>query len=530
MRGATPVAHSLVQQRRVGCFHPLNTTGAENTTLKNNAPKDFFLRRDARKASHRGVALLGRYSLRFQTVVIAMALLLAFGVVAVVTSALLVNSLKNRMVGVAREEMRLLGEEASQQIQMVMEREGASTLGEVANDPVVRAQLRILTADGSVVLAAMVDSDGNCIYQQFGNEQLLEDCPSRKAREVGGRLPANEDLTWNLQVRELPAGIDAERVPISAAGQTVGFIEYGMADSVKLARLDPISRHITTSLSIMAVLVAGFLGLTVFLLYRVANRHIELQRSHDEAQQMAVVGSMASGLAHEIRNPLHAMNLHLEAALDEVNDPREDSYEQVGNVITRVQGQIANLNAILTNFMNYAMPGRIEQEPARLAALVGEVAMTLGPDIDSHGVSVERRIPDDAWVEVDPTAIRQVFTNIILNAVQVMDKVPERKLSISAERQGHHWVLFVDDSGPGIPEGEEARIFEAFVSHRAGGSGFGLSIAKRIIEEHGGTILASTRPEGGARFAMQLPVADPAENPRGAANHRTAGDEPLTIG
>ena len=502
---------------------------AKPMSVPNQPPQRRFFRPNL---APRRVKVLGGWSLQVRTALSATGLFLFFGAITALLSAFLINDLKNELVSVAHDEVRLVGEEARREIERVLADAQAGSLSDIANDPSVRAQLKIMSREGGVVLAAMIDSDGNCILQQYGDDGALKSCPERHGDTLSGVL-AGGDLAWEMQLRSLPAGVQSERIPIMKAGAPVGYLEYGISDTAALGRLEPISRAISNGLFIMAGLVAGFLGLSVLLLARLSQRHVALQRQHDEAQRMATIGAMASGLAHEIRNPLHAMNLHLEAARDELQDPRDESPQRVQRVISSVQRQIGALNDIVTNFMRFALPGRIETEPMALGAMVAEVVTMISPEIDERGVRVTRSVPEDAWIDADPTAARQVLTNVLLNACQILDGRERREVTIAASRAADGWIVTLDDTGPGIPEGLEATIFDAFVSHRKGGTGFGLAIARRLMEDQGGAISASNLPGGGARFTLRFRAATPqppaAPRPSAAAGP-AADDEPLTIG
>jgi len=464
---------------------------------------------------------------RIQNILLAAGVFLGCALAIVLISAVVINSMKNQMVTVAHEGAKEAGRRAGEEIEAVMRTYGSSSLAEVASDPSVRAQLRVMSAEGGVVMAAIFDEQGNCIYQQYGDEHLVRECPLKKGDRIGGKIPGTDGATWELDFREYPAGVKPERLPIQAQGRTVGYIEYGLSEAAALGRLDPLSRHITNSLMAMVVLVIGCLGLSVGLLVKAGNRHVQLQQRHNEAQHLASIGTMASGLAHEIRNPLHAMNLHLDAAREELEDPRDDSPEHVRKVIGNVQNQIRSLNAILTNFMNYALPGRLEMEPIRVATLTGEVAGLLEPELASRGASLVRDVPDDAWITADPTAVRQVLVNVILNAAQAMENSERREIALRAQRaHGGRWTIIVDDTGPGLPQGKEASIFDVFVSHRKGGSGFGLAIARRIVEEHGGAIAGVTRAEGGARFTMDFAAAQEPADYQAVSNRAAAAAPP----
>src|SRR5690606_22979862 len=154
----------------------------------------------------------------------------------------------------------------------------------------------------------------------------------------------------------MPDGAREEQFPIQADGKTVGYLKYGFLESDALSNLNVISGHITSSLTWMTALVILCIGLAIVALYAVGNKHGELERRHAERQHLAAIGTVASGLAHEIRKPLHAVNLHLEAARDELETPRDQSPEQAARIIGTVQKQIESLSSILTHFMSYAVP------------------------------------------------------------------------------------------------------------------------------------------------------------------------------
>lgn len=457
----------------------------------------------------RRAAILAQMSFPVRTLVLVVTAFLVASAVLVVASALVINSMKNQLVENARAEIRRQGEEASRNIAATLQGRQAQSLDEIARAPEVQAQLQVLSRSGDVVLVAMVDSAGKCVIQQRGADPLLDNKPIRRTgNRLDGALPDAEGLTWSLEVMPMPEGVKAERVPIQHQGQTMGWIEVGVAEDHLRARLDPISRMISGWLTVLVAVILAFLAVVLFLLNKIALRHVTLEREHAQAEHLASIGTLASGLAHEIRNPLHAMNLHLDAAREELEDPRPQSPEAAARIVGNVQNQIRSLNATLTNFMNYAVPGRLEKEVLPLAPLVGEVATLLAPEFAARQVSVERDVPDDAYIDADPTAVRQVLTNVLMNAAQVMEKATERRIVIRAEgREAGRWALHVDDTGPGLPPGKEQVIFDVFFSGRPGGTGFGLAIARRLMEAQGGSIAAVTRMEGGARFTMVFAAA-----------------------
>ncbi|MDX1970937.1 MAG: HAMP domain-containing sensor histidine kinase [Candidatus Sumerlaeia bacterium] len=447
------------------------------------------------------------------------------GLVVVVLSAVVVNSMKNELVRAAETEIRELHMRATEDIRTIIEDYRAqgfevNSLQDVANNPEIKAQFRLLSSQDNVVLTALVNSDGTCIYQ-YGDEKKLHDCPTRSGSALQGFVPpSDEPLRWELNLISSTSNIVSDRVPIkidedTANEKILGYVEFGFEQNASIMELKPLSQNISRSLMYMVALVLFFFGLALTALYRLGQRQIVLQKVADDAEHMANIGTMASGLAHEIRNPLHAMNLHLEAAREEMDDPRPDSPEKLRETINRLQNQIQNMNTTVSHFMNFANPGRIEPEPQQVSCLLAEVIQLLKPDLESRRVEVEQAIAPELWINADPTASRQVITNVLLNAAQAMESSERRLISIRTQKKEQAIRLIFEDSGPGIPAGKEESIFDLFVSTKKGGSGFGLAIAKRIMQAHQGNIFGENRTDGpGARFILEFreaanPSADP---------------------
>ncbi|MBX3730295.1 MAG: HAMP domain-containing histidine kinase [Candidatus Sumerlaeia bacterium] len=467
---------------------------------------------------------------RVRTLLMATGTFLLFGTIIVLLSAYFVNSMKDHLVELAHEEVDRLARESVSEIERIVaeyertEGRALASLGEVANDPTIKAQLRIMTASGAVVMSAMMDSEGNCFYQQFGPGGASEHCPLRKGRRLAGILPASDEpMTWEMEFRDYPEGVVAQQLPVRGDdGRTLGYIAYGMEKNLTLESLDPVSHRITGSLVWMVTGVLLCLGLAMGMLHLVWNRHHDLQQRHHDAQHLANIGTLASGLAHEIRNPLHAMNLHLDAVREELQEPRSDSVDFATTTLANVQTQIQSLNAIVSNFMNYALPERLEREPMRLAAVLGEVSTLIEPEFIERGARLLRDVSEKAWIVADATAVRQVLTNVLLNAAQAVENSPVREVHVRALAvEGGRWRLIVEDTGPGLPPGREEDIFQVFFTARKGGTGFGLPIARRIMQAHGGRLVGETRPEGGARFILDFPAADvPQDAPAVAGSPR----------
>lgn len=444
--------------------------------------------------------------IRVQTMLIATVALVLCGAVTVFGSAYAINRMKNLLVEEALEEAQRTANAACEQILDVVRRSGADSMAEIVNHPEVRRELDILSSEGAITVAAVLDEDGRVIYQKF-----CRDTMPAGIQQVDLNNVLTEDILKSsvvadsFDVQGYAEAIKPMNFPIVADGRTVGHIQIGLASSPTLGRIDFLSRQISSSLLVMVLVVFAIMLLSIVLVYYAFRRQIELIQTATRSENLANMGALASGLAHEIRNPLHAMNLHLEVVREDI-ESNDFCPEESARTINGVQRQIEHLNGIVTTFMNAASPVRMEFQEVSLHQLSKELLCFLRPDLEEAGIETEINVPEDATIQGDRVALHQVLLNLVINARQAMDKVQNRKLQISAIRDRRHWRLYIDDSGPGLPEGDTCFLFKTFFSKRAGGTGFGLSIARRIMEGHKGTIGACKSPLGGARFYLEFPA------------------------
>jgi len=223
----------------------------------------------------------------------------------------------------------------------------------------------------------------------------------------------------------------------------------------------------------------------------------------EHKKRLAALGEMAAGIAHEIRNPLGAIQLYASTLAGEV--ARQPVAEQLAKKISVV---VKNLNSLVCDMLTFTQNIAPDKRPTDLADLVGSAVDLATPALLEANVDV--RIDDSLegrTVMVDAKLLRQVLLNLVLNAAQaIAGKTAAGLIAISASSipGTQRWSLVVDDSGPGIPADSLEKIFNPFFTTKHTGTGLGLAIVHRIIEAHGGTIVAENRAEGGARFVITM--------------------------
>jgi signal transduction histidine kinase len=232
----------------------------------------------------------------------------------------------------------------------------------------------------------------------------------------------------------------------------------------------------------------------------------QTERDALRAEQLAWVGQMAAGIAHEVRNPLMAIKMLVQSRAGRRNHERLSARE-----LQILQDEIVRMEDIITTFLNFARPPQLNPCPADIGTLVTQVFAGTQARAATQGVTLEACLPQDRIVTlVDPNQLRQVLYNLLFNALDVQNGGTIRlRLSVQEESDADYpWVMMqVEDEGTGIPSEIHDRIFEPFVSTKDTGMGLGLSICRRIVESHGGRIQADNRPDRtGACFTVLLPL------------------------
>jgi PAS domain S-box-containing protein len=237
---------------------------------------------------------------------------------------------------------------------------------------------------------------------------------------------------------------------------------------------------------------------------------VALQEKLRRSETMAAMGSLVAGVAHEVRNPLFSIS----ATLDTF-DVEFGTSEGHTEFSTLLRSQVTRLSHLMRDLLDYGKPPALRVSPARPQDVIHRGLRACAPLARERGVKVSEEFPPDLPVlSLDVGRMEQVFENLILNAIQHSPTGGTvRAAAHLGEEPDVSVVCTVEDEGPGFPEEDIPRIFQPFFSRRRGGTGLGLSIVQRIVEAHGGSIVAANRAGGGAVFAVILPTME--QGPRG---------------
>jgi PAS domain S-box-containing protein len=230
--------------------------------------------------------------------------------------------------------------------------------------------------------------------------------------------------------------------------------------------------------------------------------------------RLVSLGKLASGIAHELRNPLAGIKTTAQALGEELS--RDDSRREYLNRITK---EIDRLNELLKTFFSFAKPQKLNLVYCHIQDIINEIIPFLMREIADKGIRfVEAYHPRLPKVQVDRTQMHQVFLNLFLNAIQAMPNGGELKIetspitSVASDGSRQNFIkVVISDTGRGIPPPIVNRIFDPFFTTKSKGIGLGLSITYQIIKKHGGTIKVESKWESGTSFIINLP--ERLENP-----------------
>jgi signal transduction histidine kinase len=314
------------------------------------------------------------------------------------------------------------------------------------------------------------------------------------------------ERTTDIQVPDI-------QVPIGDYGSLqIGISAIQLQKRIEVLRYELIHQAELIGAATLAGLVAAFVA--VWLLLRRSQR---LEQQAAEAARLAYIGTLASGLAHEIRNPLNSLNLNMQMLEEEIGEGGSAHSAPTGKrLLSITRSEISRLERLVTDFLAYAKPRPLELEEMPAVRLLDRLREVLAGEIQKRRAQIE--VEDrsgGARVRVDPGQMNQLLLNLAKNAFSAAEEAGRAPvLKLSAWRQGAAVCLEMADNGAGMSSEEQAQIFDLFYSNRRGGTGLGLAIVDRIVRAHGGRIGVRSVKGVGTSIIVELPATATTETHR----------------
>jgi signal transduction histidine kinase len=274
------------------------------------------------------------------------------------------------------------------------------------------------------------------------------------------------------------------------------------------------------------VMVIAITGLPAYALGHVADRERrareEVERLNDEvtgtlrrlqaaqdelivAERMATVGRLSLKVAHEVRNPIAAIELNAEILQDIVRGQSGKDGEDAAALVSAIRDQVTALDGLTEEYLAFARFPKPHFEEESINHLLQELADFVRPLATRQELTLQVELdPDVPLMEIDRTLMRQAILNLVKNGMEALSH--GGSLTLASRLDGEHVEIAVSDTGPGISPEVGERLFEHFFTTKPQGTGLGLSIARQITEEHGGELTWSSTPGAGTTFTIRVPV------------------------
>jgi signal transduction histidine kinase len=223
------------------------------------------------------------------------------------------------------------------------------------------------------------------------------------------------------------------------------------------------------------------------------------------SKTLATLGQYSNELAHEIKNPLNAINIQMSLLEREIVKHDLSTGKELAEVVKVVKEEISRLNKLAKDCLSFSKSGDLNRTEEDIGLIFEELLSLITPHADLNGVSICLKISKSfPQILVDRDKLKQALLNVILNAIEVMTGGGD--ITITVSKEDNCLNIFIKDTGPGISEDQHGKIFDLFYSTKSGGTGVGLAVTKNIIHAHGGNIRLEKLDEG-AEFIIELPLS-----------------------
>lgn len=222
------------------------------------------------------------------------------------------------------------------------------------------------------------------------------------------------------------------------------------------------------------------------------------------SENLASMTTMAAGVAHEIKNPLAAMSIHLQLLNKAFEKKQTLTIDDASRYINVLSEEIERLNSIVVDFLFAVRPMDTKLKLTSVSRAINEICNFIEPELKENHVKLIRDIKSTPKVELDTNLFRQALLNIIKNAMNAIDK--KGTINICVKLRGDEVVIVVKDSGKGMDQNTVNKIFEPYFTTKASGTGLGLTVVYKVIKEHKGDIRVKSELDKGSEFTITLPV------------------------
>ncbi|MCH5374345.1 MAG: ATP-binding protein [Planctomycetes bacterium] len=426
------------------------------------------------------------------------------------------HSLRNDLL---REEILVVRAEAvrtAARVEQSLKSVGDANLDDLGKTAEALAWLRkdVDRRDVRYPYAAIVDSGGTVVWHTDPSQRgkhLRREWYESVAYEVGTDVVRTRSPVLSTGVLAYDV-----HVPILANGEEVGTYHIGLSQAWFAQRFADAKRQflLERSLSVGAVFLVVVAAAAS--LYAISRRTQMLKTTVTRTYMRAAseLGRLAAGLAHEIRNPLQALRLNLHTFRRTQQDSQMLEPAEIARMLDQSSAEIDRIDTLLSQLINFATPAKPRAEAFSLNSELEGVVDFISQELRRSDIDVHVDLPKSpVSIRMDRARLRQIMLNLLHNA---RDSMPDGgRIDVAITRKDPHVEIVVSDQGGGIAEADLPHIFEPFFTTSVDGSGLGLALVKRFVEEAGGEICCEANQPHGTRFRVRLTEAISAGHHRG---------------
>ncbi|MFO7898985.1 MAG: ATP-binding protein [Planctomycetota bacterium] len=325
-------------------------------------------------------------------------------------------------------------------------------------------------------------------------------------RDRSNRAAVRQQIFSQTTAADGP-GVCEISVPLEPGEGRGGTLVIGLATPNARTQLSALSDRVTDRglrLALIGTSLLALLGAYMVYLYR---RTRDLELKLEEEKRLAYVGTIAAGMAHEIRNPLSSVKMNIQMIEHRLNEFGETESDYLATKVARIHRETARLEESVNNFLAFARPKPLQRDWADMNQAIDHVVEFLEPACRGEGIRIVRDYAEDLpEAHIDAEQLGQAVENLIRNAQQATGE--GGTIEVYTGRHDHVVEVRVSDDGPGIPPEVQDKVFEIFFTTKDAGSGLGLTIVKQIVEAHGGRVHFDTIEKRGTTFTIQLPISE----------------------
>jgi len=295
-------------------------------------------------------------------------------------------------------------------------------------------------------------------------------------------------------------------IPIYSGERVIGTMRVGISGKELYARAKTIQEEFRNFVLMRMLLLIALVAISGYVLWYLFVRHINFEKQTAEMKKLNTIGSIAGGLAHELRNPLNSMKFNIRLIV-------EQATKSVGGKMTidrdflemldDLDSEIDRLSGTLSDFLEYAKPSNINPEKVNINEVIDGTLDFLEPECTVKNISFIRNYQDVFFLFLPLNGFKQCILNLVLNAREASPS-EGGKIHITTYRKKMHICIDIADEGSGIPKGVQDKLFDVFFSNKDMGTGLGLTIVKQFVEQAGGSISFKSEVGKGTVFTISF--------------------------